>query len=78
MSEFLGKLTITITRGDNGCVDAAHETAFSPALDEMQGAMSGDEKRAAMAHRTKACAAAADFFLAIRDPDDIEETEKPQ
>lgn len=75
MSEptFLGKLTITISRSATGQIAASHETELSPALEMMQSAMSEPEKLAVAGLRRQACRLAADFFLAIRDPDEPEE-----
>lgn len=65
----LGSLAITIEIDADGNVDASHQTTLSPSLREMQGAMSGAEKAAAVALRRKACEAVAAFFLFVNNPD---------
>lgn len=69
----LGKLIITVFRDGEGFLNAELETELSPALCEMQGALSAEERAKAVSLRRKACQAACQFFSFVRDPDSDDE-----
>lgn len=69
MGERLGTMSLTVEVDDRGNVAVHHGTDLSTALDNMQHAMTDDEKRRAIAFRKVVCQAAAEFFLYVRNPD---------
>jgi hypothetical protein len=73
MKEKFGSLIIDVYRLDDGTVEVERKTDLSEHLNQMQLAMSAKEKTRAVQIRRRACAAAADFFLFVRNPDDVDE-----
>lgn len=68
-TEYLGKLTMTVTVDKWGKIDVKHLTEFAPQLQKKLDSMSEPYKRRAIKLRRATGHAAAQFFIFVRNPD---------